>query len=126
MEYNKFSPYLKTQILGDKSESSDQEANRQESTENDIDRPKHRLERQKAQSRKTFHFEKSRKGAGFLNPFNVGKTGGPPPILPAPIQRHEVESLLSLQQELVRNFYIFPCRNIGPAKYRIRLSNLQK
>ncbi|XP_053214591.1 protein ERGIC-53-like [Panonychus citri] len=29
--------------------------------------------------------------------------GGPPPILPAPIQRHEVESLLSLQQELVRN-----------------------
>lgn len=28
--------------------------------------------------------------------------GGPPQVLPAPIQRHEVESLLQLQQELVR------------------------
>ncbi|XP_023210931.1 protein unc-80 homolog [Centruroides sculpturatus] len=35
------------------------------SPEQDIHKPKHRLQRQKAQSRKTFRFRKSRRGAGF-------------------------------------------------------------
>lgn len=38
-----------------------------EGSERDDDRPKHRLQRQKAQSRKTFRFRKSRRGAGFLH-----------------------------------------------------------
>jgi len=42
-------------------------ASRSDSPEKDEDRQlKHRLQRQKAQSRKTFRFRKSRRGAGFL------------------------------------------------------------
>jgi len=42
-------------------------ASRSDSPERDEDRQlKHRLQRQKAQSRKTFRFRKSRRGAGFL------------------------------------------------------------